>query len=131
MQPAHSCSKRYFSSSTCYCCKGMWLLCGWSPPICLQWSGRASTASLPSRPAARQDGLEPKAEQHQPCQTADFQRGEVKDESARNQAGNLIFSKETTDRINIFPQSGFWLHQITFLRATERRPKFEWALSIP
>lgn len=64
----------------------------------LQWSGRACTAS-----AAKQDGLEPRAEGHQPCPTADFQCSEMKDESVRNQAGNLIFSKETMDRISVFP----------------------------
>lgn len=53
----------------------------------------------------------------------------VKDESARNQAGNSMFSKETADRISIFPLSGVWLHQIPFPMATEERPEFELALS--
>lgn len=91
-QPAHSCSKRCFHPVYVTAVKG----------CSLQWSGRACTAS-----AAKQDGLEPRAEGHQPCPTADFQCSEMKDESVRNQAGNLIFSKETMDRISVFPQCGF------------------------
>lgn len=92
LQPAHSCSKRCFSPVYVIAVKG----------CILQRSGRAPAAST-----AKQDGLEPSAERHQPYRAADFQCSEMKDESVRNQAGNLIFSKETADRISVFPQCGF------------------------
>lgn len=97
-------------------------------PVC---SGPGEHPPLPSPPGLQPGGM---GWSQEPSSTSPAKQqifSMVKDESARNEAANLIFSKETTDRINILPQSGFWLHQITFLPARERRAgKVELALSV-